>query len=191
MSWVIWITGLPGSGKTTLAAAVAEALEARGIRVRHLDVAEVENALLGGPARSELERELVHRALAYTAKSLSESGVPVVVDATASRRSWREMARAMIPHFAEVQLLCPPDVCGDRERMVRWRRQAPTPPRAGSGLASPEPEIVLSYEYSLHPDLTLHTDARDVWGTVNELLGLALRLDRVAVRSLEAERKAP
>jgi adenylylsulfate kinase len=171
MSWVIWITGLPGSGKTTLAAGLAEGLEAHA-------------------ATSEPEQELAHRALAYVAKLLSEAGVPVIVDATASRRAWRETARAMIPHFAEVQLLCPPEICGGRERRVRWRREGP----AATGptrVLMPGPEIVVNYEYSLHPDLTLHTDARDAWGAVQELLTLALKLHHATTRPTDAERRAP
>ena len=57
----------------------------------------------------------------YTfSKLLTDAGVSVIVDATAPRRVWREAARAMIPSFAEIQLLCPTDVCLERERAVRW-----------------------------------------------------------------------
>lgn len=189
MSWAIWVTGLPGSGKTTLARGLAEALEARGIRPRVLDLPAAQRALLPAGRGSEVDQEIVHRALAFAAKLLSEAGVPVIVDATAPRRSWREKAREMIPHFAEVQLLCPPEICGVRERGVRWSPDADPAARTPHSAA---PEIVLDYEYSLRPDLVLHTDIRGPWATIEELVALALRLQRMdRAAPLPMERRAP
>ena len=120
MSWVIWITGLPGSGKTTLARGVVEALGARGIRAVLLDFAGVHREIVPEPHGSEVEHEIVHRAFVLMAKVLSDAEVPVVMDATAPRRAWRNLARGTIARFAEVQLVCPPEVCGARERAARW-----------------------------------------------------------------------
>ena len=53
MSWAIWITGRPGSGKTVLAGRVAEALAARGIPARVLDLGAVRRFLLHDPRASE------------------------------------------------------------------------------------------------------------------------------------------
>ena len=73
MSWAIWITGLPGSGKTTIAWGVADALVARGVPVKVLELARMRHLLLGGQPESEAALEIVHRALAYTAKLLTEA----------------------------------------------------------------------------------------------------------------------
>jgi len=96
------------------------------------------------------------------------------VDATAPVRAWRELARALIPSFAEVQLLCPPEICGTRERAVRWRLMgcAYAPPRRRTDA----PDIVLSYEPSLCPDLTIHTDVEDPWSAAAAVVRLARRL---------------
>jgi adenylylsulfate kinase len=190
MSWVIWITGLPGSGKTTLARAFVQALETRGVRAVLLELGEIRRALVPCPSRSPVEEEIVHRALACAAKLLSEAGVPVVVDATAPRRSWRQAARGMIERYAEVQLLCPPEVCGSRERAVRWRLYA-----ASSGGAADarqgEPDIVLEYEYSTAPELIVYTDVEHPQTAVRQLVVLAMRLEQTAEpRSLHAERRS-
>ncbi|MGH7343382.1 MAG: adenylyl-sulfate kinase, partial [Candidatus Rokuibacteriota bacterium] len=111
-SWAIWVTGLPGSGKTTLSRRAAETLAAAGAPVRVLEFSEFRRMVLGDLPESDATRDIVHRALAYTAKLLAESGVRVIVDATAPRRAWRRLARELITHFAEVQLVCPSDVCG-------------------------------------------------------------------------------
>ena len=173
-SWAIWITGLPGSGKTTIAWSVAEALAARGIPVRVLELADARRLLLGERPESEMAREIIHRALAYTAKLLTEAGVAALVDATAPRRAWREMARGLIARFAEVQLICPREICRDRERAVRWRLggHAPGEPPA----VAVAPDLELDYEHSLSPELILYTDVQDLWSAVENVLHLARRL---------------
>lgn len=179
MSWAIWITGRPGSGKTTLAARVVEAIRAWPATVVRLDLATARRAVVGRPWAAEAEEEIVHRTLAYTAKLLTEAGVVVVVDATAPRRAWRDTARQWITHFAEVQLVCPPDLCAAREQAARWR---PSTSRAGEAAAG-EPDFALDYEESLHPELTLHTHGPELMSVVEEVVLLARRLRRAAAAS--------
>jgi len=181
MNWAIWITGPPGSGKTTLARGVAAALEARGVTLKVLELDEVRKVVTPAPTYSEPERDIVYRALAYMAKLVTEAGVPVIVDATAHRRAWRELARSLIPAFAEVQLLCPIEVCREREQR---RRPGYAPraiyARAGSPGAT-VPGVDVPYEVSPDAELTLNTDECDLWTQVQEVLYLVRRLSRVAV----------
>lgn len=177
-AWAIWITGLPGSGKTTLAWSAAEALAARSVSVRVLDLGEVRAALLGDGPESDTTREIVHRTLAYTAKLLTDSGVAVIVDATAPRRAWRQLARDLIAHFAEVQLVCPYEICMERERATRWGLGAEKSAVRSPRKAAAAPDIVVDYEQALCPALTLHTDSQGLQGALDELLRLALRLHR-------------
>jgi adenylylsulfate kinase len=170
-SWAIWITGRPGSGKSTLAARVADALRERGARVRLLELGPVQRVLLGAGTGDEAEQDLVYRALAYTAKLLTDAGVSVIVDATAPRRVWREAARALIPCFAEIQLLCPTEVCLERERAVRWGLTfEPTGP------ASANPDIVLDYEEATRPDLAIRTDVYDTHAAAERVLSMIRHL---------------
>jgi adenylylsulfate kinase-like enzyme len=172
--WTIWLTGLPGSGKTTLAGSVADALMRRRVDVRILDLAEVRAFVTAG-LWSPLGEDLAHRALVYAAKRLSESGTPVILDATAPARAWRQLARQTIPRFAEVQLICPASVCGSRERAVRWRLLG-CPHRRSPAPATDGPDVVLDYEHALAPELTIHTDVEDPWSAVQAVLALSLRL---------------
>jgi adenylylsulfate kinase len=178
--WAVWITGLPGSGKTTLAWSAAEALLARSIPVRVLDLTEVRAALLAGHPDSEATREIVHRALAYTVKLLTDAGVAVIVDATAPRRAWRQLARDLVTHFAEVQLVCPHELCGARERATRWGLGAWSIAPSRVRPIADTPDVVLDYEPALHPELVLHTDTQALWGTLESLLRLADRLHLAA-----------
>jgi adenylylsulfate kinase len=178
--WAMWITGLPGSGKTTLACSAAEALAARSIPARVLDLAEMRAALLADHPESETTREIVHRALAYTVKLLTDAGVAVIVDATAPRRAWRQLARDLVTHFAEVQLVCPHELCDARERATRWGLGARSITPPGARRLPNAPDIVLDYEPPLHPELVLHTDTQALWGTLDSLLRLADRLHLAA-----------
>ena len=175
-AFALWITGLPGSGKTTLASAVAEALAARGLSARLLALDQLRDFLLAGGPHSSAGEEIAHRALVCAAKVLTEAAVPAIIDATAPRRRWRELARELIAPYAEIQLICPPEVCGTRERAGRWTPASwvcaarPTVTRA--------PDIVLDYEASLNPDLIVHTDLTSVWSATDEIVKLAHRLQR-------------
>ena len=188
--WAIWITGRPGSGKSSLAERVAETLSARGMAVRVLEFSGLRRFLLEGSPASDAGQEIAYRALGYAAKLLAESGVGVIVDATAPRRAWREAARALIPRFAEVQLLCPAETCVERERAARWRLCAAAPggrPRGGTVEAS---DLGIGYEESRNPELVIRTDVHDLWSAAQQILYLAARLHRSAsAEALEPERR--
>ena len=176
--WAIWITGLPGSGKTTIARSVADTLVARGVPIRVLELAELRRWVLGEQPGSEYALEIVYRALAYTAKRLAEAGVAVIVDATAPRRAWRDLARDLIARFAEVQLVCPRVTCLERERAVRWHLGERALAARAAHATAEAPDLVLDYEHPFRPELTLYTDVCDVRCSVEEVLRLANRLDR-------------
>jgi len=176
MGWAIWITGLPGSGKTALAQGVAAALHKRGLPVKVLELDEIRRVVTPEPAYSDAERDIVYRALAYMAKLVTEAGAPVIIDATAPRRVWRDLARRLIPAFAEVQLLCPIEVCREREQ---HRQAGHAPPaiyaRAGQPGAT-VPGVNVPYEEALHPELVLRTHECDLRTAVEAVLSLAGRL---------------
>jgi adenylylsulfate kinase len=171
--WAIWITGRPGSGKTTLAQRVLEALRERGLRVRLLELDPVQRILLGRRATSQEEQDVVHRVLAYAAKLLTEAGASAIVDATAGRRAWRQTAGDLIASFAEIQLLCPVEICLERERALR---RGLTFEAGRVGGAAGRPDIEMAYEESIRPDLAVWTDVCDVESATEQVLATIERL---------------
>lgn len=185
-SWAIWITGRPGSGKTSLATRLAEALARSQVSVKVLDLASARRGIVRQPWASDAQEEIVHRALAYTAMLLTEAGVAVVLDATAPRRAWRDAAREWITHFAEVQLVCPAALCAAREQAARWALGG-----AARGGGAAAPDIALDYEESLHAELRLHTHAPELLNTLEEALLLARRLHRAATATITQSERTP
>ncbi len=176
MSWAIWITGPPGSGKTALARAAAELIRARGGAVTVLELDAIREKLTPHPQYTNEERELVYRALGYMASLLVDAGVPVIIDATAHRRAWRDAARAAIPHFAEVQLSCPLEVCRERERR-RPRGHAPAGVYAAADRpGATVPGVNVPYEPALAPELAIDTTVDDVPSAAAKVAALATRL---------------
>jgi len=108
----IWITGLPGSGKSS----VAEEFVKVHPEFMILRMDAFRKFVTPEPTYSETERDLVYRALVYFAKILTHIGHNVIIDATGNRRIWRELARKEISRFIEVYLRCPQEICIDREK---------------------------------------------------------------------------
>lgn len=113
MTWVIWLTGCPGSGKTSIAREFTKLLDTGTFEMLRLD--EFRKKLVVQPTYTEDERDIVYNAVGVIASLLAKHGINVVVDATAHRRKWRDRARDTIDTFYEIYVKCPLDVCMQRE----------------------------------------------------------------------------
>jgi adenylylsulfate kinase len=171
MAWVAWLTGLPGSGKSSVAREAARRLDASGIRVRVLELDEIRRIVTPRPVYSSEEREVVYRALAYMALLLYNEGVNVIVDATAHRRRFRDLARSLIPAFAEIYLCASLDRC--RERAGDRRESfAPADVYGQAGReGSTVPGVDEAYESPLDPELVLDTEGLEVGEAAERLVG--------------------
>ena len=154
MTWVIWITGLPGSGKSSVAIEVKKLAPEAVI----LNSDELRKIVTPDPKFSGNEREYVYKALAYTAKTVSELGHNVIIDATAKRKIWREIARKLMPDFFEVYLKCPLDVCMEREKIRLDTHEAPKNIYAMGREGAPVPGLNVPYEEPDNPELVIETE---------------------------------
>ncbi len=112
---VIWFSGLPGSGKSTISRLVVKLLEAKGIQIVYLSMDEVRKKIFPNPTYSDEERDAAYRAFALLASTLCKYGHNVILDATAHKNKWRDLAREECPYFAEVYVKCPIEICIERE----------------------------------------------------------------------------
>lgn len=141
-STVVWITGLAGSGKTTLAGLVCAGLRARGDSAVLLDGDALRDALGGVFGHERDERARAAFAYARLCRLVSDSGPHVVCATISMFHAVREWNRAHLPRYLEVWLQAPVPVLAARHP----RRVYDGPGVVGVDVEAEEP---------LRPDLTL------------------------------------
>jgi adenylylsulfate kinase len=152
--FAVWITGLPASGKSTLAAAIRVQLAERGVDVAVLESDELRKVLTPNPSYDDAERERFYRQMTYIGVLLTAHGVPVIFDATANRRAYRDMARRQISRFVEVYVHAPIEVCIARDPKGIYHK-------ANSDGATAVPGLQAEYEAPECPDLVVHADSEN------------------------------
>ena len=150
-AFAVWITGLPASGKSTIARALTRELSSRGIDVAVLESDALRAVLTPRATYTDEDRGVFYRAVAHIGTLLVNHGVPVIFDATANRRVYREHARSVIDRFVEVYVDCPLAVCVARDPKGLYRK-------AQSGDATHMPGLQATYEPPQHPDLIVSGD---------------------------------
>ena len=149
--FAVWITGLPASGKSAVTAALLTSLRQRGVRVEVLESDVLRRQFSANPRYDDLEREYFYGSIVLIGRVLTENGIAVIFDATANRRVWRERARQQIPHFLEIYVDCPLEVCMQRDPKGIYRRG-----RAGE--AQHVPGLQAEYEPPENPDVIIRGD---------------------------------
>ncbi|MFZ5468610.1 MAG: adenylyl-sulfate kinase [Myxococcota bacterium] len=142
--WVVWITGRPASGKTTLANAVARRLRGAHRPVVVLDGDEVRQALLPKLGYSDTDRQQAYELLARLGALLARQGLVVLVSATAHRRSYRARAKALAPRFTEVFVDVAEEECARRDVKGLYAK-------AKRGRAPRLPGVGVAYQAPLRP----------------------------------------
>jgi len=155
--WVVWITGLPGSGKSTIANELSKKLKKTKFHFQLLSIEMVRKALTPHPSYNEEERRMVYAALVFAAELLTKNGINVIIDATGNRRMYRDNARKRIEKFMEVYVKCPLKICIEREKHRRKTYGAPKGiyKKALSGKSSTVPGVGVPYEAPLKPEVTI------------------------------------
>ncbi len=173
---VIWITGLPGSGKST----VADAVKQRHSDFLILRMDDLRKIVTPKPSYDEAERELVYRSLIYTAKMLSQLGHDVIIDATGNMRLWRELARQLLPLFVEVYLKCSLETCSQREEQRTETHGAPRGIYRKGNAGWPVPGVNTPYEEPLHPEVVIDVEAVTAADAAERIVGFIERFRKKA-----------
>ena len=113
--WCVWITGLPGSGKSIITQALLEQLKHQDIHAQLVSVDMLRRAVTPKPIYSEKERNMVYACIVFVSKLLTDNRVNVIIDATANRQRYRDDARKQIQLFMEAYVRCPLELCKERE----------------------------------------------------------------------------
>jgi len=161
--FVVWLTGLPASGKTTIARGLEAELRGRGLRVEVLDGDDVRRSLSPELGFSKGDRETHARRVVYVGKLLSRNGVAVIVALISPYRSFREYARKEIGRFVEVWVKCPLEICVKRDPKGLYKR-------ALSGEITDLTGIQDSYEAPLSPEVVVNTEKESVEQNVGKII---------------------
>ena len=176
----LWFTGLPSSGKSTIAREVYQRLLDRGMPVELLDGAEVRESLSRGLSFSKEDREEHIRRMGYVAKLLSRNGVIAVCAAVSPYRATREEVRRNTRRFIEVYVECPVDVAEQRDTDGWYAK-------ARRGEVSEFTGVNAPYEPPVAPEVHIHSDTESVDEAATKVLA---RLEDLQVIPRAADERA-
>ena len=120
--FAIWITGIPASGNFATRNWVKNCLN--WVIRRRAGRDKMRTILTPVPTYDEVERDAFYRSLAQLGGLITRNGVPVIFDATANKRVYRDYARSLIPRFVEVYVVCPLEICVKRDPKGIYGRAA-------------------------------------------------------------------
>ena len=161
--FILWFTGLSGSGKTTINKALEPELKARGCKVEILDGDVVRTNLSKGLGFSQEDRDTNIRRIGFVAHLLSRNGVAVMTAAISPYRAIRDEIRAMEPNFVEVYITAPLEVCEGRDVKGLYAKARAGEIKGFTGIDDP-------YEEPLNPEIICYTERESVEESVKKVL---------------------
>ncbi|HEY0468926.1 MAG TPA: adenylyl-sulfate kinase [Polyangiaceae bacterium] len=148
--FTVWLTGLPCSGKSTVARNLARRFLRRGRRVEVLDGDLVRQSLSHGLGFSREDRDRNIQRVAFVANLLARNDVIVIVAIVSPYRAARDQARRTLQRFFEVHVDCPISECERRDVKGMYKRARAGELRGFTGVDDP-------YEIPLNPDFVIST----------------------------------
>jgi len=161
---VIWFTGLPCSGKTTIAKQVKKELEAKGEDVELLDGDTVRDYIKNTDFSKEGRNKHL-RYISLMSKLLSERGTIVLCSFVSPYRENRDFAREIIDDFKEVFVKCDLKVCINRDVKGMYKKALAGEIKGFTGIDS-------KYEDPINPELTIHSDIEKEEESIKRVLEL-------------------
>jgi adenylylsulfate kinase len=171
----VWLTGLSGAGKTTIACELERILR-RFRRVEMLDADMVRTHICKGLGFTEEDRRENVRRLALLAKMLAESGSVVLVCAIAPYRTARSQARCMLGRFIEVFVNAPLSVCERRDVKGLYKKARNGEIKRFTGIDDP-------YEPPIDPEVECRTDVETVEESVAKVMAALVKEANLSLTS--------
>ena len=161
--FILWFTGLSGSGKTTITKALEPEFKARGCKVEILDGDVVRTNLSKGLGFSQEDRDTNIRRIGFVAHLLSRNGVATMTAAISPYRAIRDEIRAMEPNFVEVYVTAPLEVCEGRDVKGLYAKARAGEIKGFTGIDDP-------YEEPVNPEIICYTERESVEESVKKVL---------------------
>ena len=152
---VIWLTGIPGSGKTTLALELQKFYQQKNLPVEILDGDEIRKTLSKDLGFSPEDRKEHNRRVIFVAQILAKNGVTTIIPLISPYRETRANARKEIPNFVEVWVKASVDECKKRDPKGLYKKALAGEIKNLTGLQAP-------YEEPENAELVLDTEKHSV-----------------------------
>ncbi len=163
LSYTIWLTGLPGSGKTTIGSSLVKEFQSRDIRSELLDGDEIRKIISSELGFSKNDRDTHLRRVTYLCQLLNRNGIVAIVALISPYKESRQYARSKIKNFVEVWVKCPLNVCIERDPKGLYKRATDGKINSLTGVQDP-------YENPLNPEIILNTDCETLNISTNKVL---------------------
>lgn len=160
--FVLWLTGLPGSGKTTISSTLAPLLIERGLKVEVMDGDEVRKSLSPDLGFSKEDREEHAQRVTYVSKLLARNGVVVIVALIAPYRSFRQKVRKEIENYVEVHVKASVEECIRRDPKGLYKKALAGEIKDMTGVDDP-------YEEPVNHEVTVDTERESVGECVERI----------------------
>ncbi|MGH8103446.1 MAG: adenylyl-sulfate kinase, partial [bacterium] len=148
---VVWFTGLPCSGKTTLSVLLEKRLQAAGKTVARLDADEIRKRFWPELGYSREDRDKNIHRFAHLARLLQQQGAVALVAVISPYRATRDDARLLIGRFVEIYVKCPVEICIQRDVKGMYQKALRGEIQQFTGVSDP-------YEEPLNPEIEVETD---------------------------------
>lgn len=169
----IWFTGLPSSGKSTLAEMLEKELRKRGRCVEILDGDVVRTNLSRGLGFTREDRDINIRRIGFVCHLLTRNDVFAISAAISPYRNIRDENRAMIGNFVEVYVRCPLEECIKRDVKGLYKKALAGELKEFTGISDP-------YEEPLNPEVTVDTMAEEPAESLQKILSRLAELGYLA-----------
>ncbi len=159
----IWLTGLPCSGKTTIALEIERYFKKNNLPVQRLDGDVVRGTLSKDLGFSKEDRDKNIERISYVAQMLVNNGVNVVVAFVSPYRKMRDFARSVCLNFCEVYVKCDVEECMKRDVKGMYKKALSGEIKDFTGVQDP-------YEEPEHPDVIVDTRKHSLKDCVKQII---------------------
>jgi adenylyl-sulfate kinase len=175
----IWFTGLPSSGKSTLAEMLEKELRKRGRYVEILDGDVVRTNLSRGLGFTREDRDINIRRIGFVCHLLTRNDVFAISAAISPYRNIRDENRSMIGNFVEVYVRCPLEECIKRDVKGLYKKALAGEIKEFTGISDP-------YEEPLNPEITVDTMSEEPADSLQKIISRLIELGYLSADTKKA-----
>ena len=160
---VLWFTGLPCSGKTTISKKLEKYFKQNSKPVQRLDGDIIRKTISEDLGFSKQDRDKNIKRISYIARILSDNGINVIVAFVSPYQKMRKFARKICPNFIEIYLKCDIEECKRRDMKGMYAKAESGELKNFTGVDDP-------YEKPKNPDVILETDKYSAKENINKII---------------------